>query len=251
MKPALDTAQLASHIDHTILRPDARQVDVERACQVARERGCASVCVNPIHVALASRLLAGSPVRVVAVVGFPFGATYSAVKVLETELAVRDGADEVDMVIAIGHLKDDQLDLVTDDISAVVGAAAGRPVKVILECGFLTDVQKRKGAEAAVQGGAAFVKTSTGFLGSGATVHDVTLLHQAVGTRLSVKATGGIRFFEDAVALLEAGASRLGSSHTETILASRVDMPSKNGLRPISSADQSASGRLSRTGPQT
>jgi deoxyribose-phosphate aldolase len=219
----MDIAQLARHIDHTVLRPDALQGDIERACQVARALGCAGVCVNPIHVALASRLLIGSSVLVVSVVGFPFGATYSAVKVLETELAVRDGADEIDMVLAIGQLRDDELDYVESDIAAVVRAAAGRPVKVILECGLLTDAQKRLGAEVAAKAGAAFVKTSTGFLGSGATAHDVTLLNQAVGTRLSVKATGGIRFFEDAVALLEAGASRLGASRTEAVLASRVD----------------------------
>jgi deoxyribose-phosphate aldolase len=219
----MDIPELASHIDHTVLRPDARQVDVERACQVARELGCAGVCVNPIHVALASRLLLGSPVRVVGVVGFPFGATYTAVKVLETELAIQDGADEIDMVVAIGQLRDLQLDFVESDIAAVVHAAAGRPVKVILECGLLTDMEKRLGAQVAAKAGAAFVKTSTGFLGSGATVHDVTLLHDAVDARLSVKATGGIRFFEDAVALLEAGASRLGASRTEAVLASRVD----------------------------
>lgn len=221
----MDTAQLASHVEHTILRPDARQVDVERACRVARELGCAAVVVNALHVALANRLLAGSSVLVVAVVGFPLGATYTAVKVLETELAVQDGAEEVDMVIAIGRLKDEQFESVETDIAAVVRAAAGRPVKVILECGLLTDAQKRRGAELAVKAGAGFVKTSTGFLGSGATLHDVTLLHEAVGTRLSVKATGGIRFFEDAVALIEAGASRLGASRTEAVLASRVDRP--------------------------
>jgi deoxyribose-phosphate aldolase len=229
----MDIAQLARHIDHTVLRPDALQGDIERACQVARALGCAGVCVNPIHVALASRLLIGSSVLVVSVVGFPFGATYSAVKVLETELAVRDGADEIDMVLAIGQLRDDELDYVESDIAAVVRAAAGRPVKVILECGLLTDAQKRLGAEVAAKAGAAFVKTSTGFLGSGATAHDVTLLNQAVGTRLSVKATGGIRFFEDAVALLEAGASRLGASRTEAVLASRVDR--LNVVSPASS----------------
>jgi deoxyribose-phosphate aldolase len=229
----MDIAQLARHIDHTVLRPDALQGDIERACQVARALGCAGVCVNPIHVALASRLLIGSSVLVVSVVGFPFGATYSAVKVLETELAVRDGADEIDMVLAIGQLRDDELDYVESDIAAVVRAAAGRPVKVILECGLLTDAQKRRGAEVAAKAGAAFVKTSTGFLGSGATAHDVTLLNQAVGTRLSVKATGGIRFFEDAVALLEAGASRLGASRTEAVLASRVDR--LNVVSPASS----------------
>jgi deoxyribose-phosphate aldolase len=220
---AMDVAELARHIDHTVLRPDARRADIERACQVARELGCAAVCVNSIHVALASRLLADSAVLVVGVVGFPFGATFTAVKALETQLAVQDGVDEIDMVAALGQLKDEQIEYVESDIAAVVRAAAGRPVKVILECGLLTDAQKRRGAEIAVKAGAAFVKTSTGFLGSGATVHDVTLLHEAVGARLSIKATGGIRFFEDAVALVDAGASRLGASHTESILASRVD----------------------------
>lgn len=219
----MDIARLASHIDHTVLRPDALQRDIERACHVARELGCAGVCVNPIHVALASRLLMDSSVLVVSVIGFPFGATHTAVKVLETELAVRDGADEIDMVLSIGHVRDDRLDDVERDITAVVRAAAGRPVKVIVECGLLSDVQKRQAAEVAARAGAAFVKTSTGFLGSGATVHDVTLLDDAVGSRLSIKATGGIRFFEDAVALIDAGASRLGASRTEAILASRVD----------------------------
>ena len=225
----MEIAHLASHIDHTVLKPDARRADIERACEVARQLGCAAVCVNPIHVALASELLEGSSVLVVGVVGFPFGATHTAVKVLETELAIEDGADEVDMVIAIGQLRDGQSESVESDIAAVVRAAAGRPVKVIVECGLLSDAQKRDAAEIAARAGAAFVKTSTGFLGSGATVHDVTLLHQAVGTRLSVKATGGIRFFEDAVALLEAGASRLGASRTEAILASRL-----KGARPAS-----------------
>jgi deoxyribose-phosphate aldolase len=225
----MNPIDLASHIDHTVLRPDARTGDIERACKVARELGCASVCVNPIHVRLASRLLEGTSVLVVGVVGFPFGATYTAVKVLETELAVRDGADEIDMVLAIGQLRDDELASVESDITAVVRAASGRPVKVILECGLLTDAQKRQGAEIAAAAGAAFVKTSTGFLGSGATVHDVTLLNEAVGTRLSVKATGGIRFFEDAVALVQAGASRLGASRTEAVLASRVD---RSKVRP-------------------
>jgi deoxyribose-phosphate aldolase len=218
----VDIVELASHIDNTVLAPDARRADIERACQVAVQLGCAAVCVNPVHVALASRLLEGSSLLVVAVVGFPFGATHTAVKVLETELAIRDGADEIDMVLAIGQLRDDQLAFVESDVAAVVRAAAGRPVKVILECGLLTDSQKRQGAEIAARAGAAFVKTSTGFLGSGATLHDVTLLRDVVGTRLSIKATGGIRFYEDALALIDAGASRLGASRTEAILASRL-----------------------------
>jgi deoxyribose-phosphate aldolase len=218
----MNVDELARHIDHTILRPDAGRADIELACRVARQFGTAGICVNPLHVALASRLVAGSSIAVVAVVGFPFGASHTAVKVLETELAVRDGADEIDMVMAIGQLKDGEHDVVEADIAAVVQAAAGRPVKVILECGMLSDPQKREGAAIVVRAGAAFVKTSTGFLGSGATIHDVTLLHAAVGDRVSVKATGGIRFFEDAVGLLEAGASRLGASRTEAVLGSRV-----------------------------
>ena len=155
---------------------------------------------------------------VVGVVGFPFGATYTAVKVLETQLAVGNGADEIDMVVAIGQLKDEQFEFVESDIAAVVEAAAGRPVKVIIECGLLSDSLKRRAADIAVRAGAAFVKTSTGYLGSGATLHDVTLLNEAVGTKVAIKATGGIRFFEDAEALLRAGASRLGASRTEAIL---------------------------------
>lgn len=218
----MDSNQVASHIDHTVLRPDARREDIERACQVARELGCAGVCINPIHVASASRLLEGSSVKVVRVIGFPFGATLTAVKALETELAVRDGADELDMVLAIGKLKDGELEFVETDIAAIVRAAAGRPVKVVLECGLLSDDQKRQAVQIAARAGADFVKTSTGFLGSGATLHDVTVLRQAAGTAIAIKATGGIRFFEDAVALPEAGASRLGTSQTSAVLASRV-----------------------------
>ncbi|HEY3524543.1 MAG TPA: deoxyribose-phosphate aldolase [Candidatus Limnocylindrales bacterium] len=217
---AIDRRALARHLDHTVLRPDARRADIEGACRLARELGCAGVCINPIHVALARPLLEGSGVKLVAVVGFPFGATYSAVKVLETELAVRDGADELDMVLPIGQLKDGDLDLVQRDIAAVVRAAGGRPVKVVVECGLLSDREKRDAARMAVAAGAAFVKTSTGYLGSGATVHDVTLLRETVGPAAAIKAAGGIRFFEDAVALLEAGASRLGTSHTDAVLAS-------------------------------
>jgi deoxyribose-phosphate aldolase len=216
----MDPRQLASHLEHTLLRPEATRTDIERACQLSQKLGCAAVCINPIWVPLASQLLSGSGVRVVAVVGFPFGATGTAVKVLETQRAVGDGADEIDMVLAIGQLKDGGDAYVVADIAAVVRAADGRPVKVVLECGLLSDDEKRRAVDLAATGGAAYVKTSTGFLGSGATLHDVTLLHRAAGGRLAVKATGGIRFFEDAVALLEAGASRLGSSHSQSLLAS-------------------------------
>ena len=214
--------QLASHIEHTLLRPEATRADIERACEVAIELGCAGLCVNPIWVALASQLLNGSSVKVVAVVGFPFGATYTAAKAFETELAVRDGADEIDTVLAVGQLKDGDAASVEADIAAVVHAAAGRPVKVVLECGLLSDDEKRYAVDLAAKAGARYIKTSTGFLGSGATLHDVTLLRIAAGPLVAVKATGGIRFFEDAVALLNAGATRLGTSHTEAVVASDV-----------------------------
>lgn len=219
--PAL--ASMAELIDHTVLRPEAVAADIERACRVAIQLGCAGVCINPINVPLARSLLKGSAVKVVAVVGFPFGATYTAVKVLETELAISDGADEVDTVLAIGRLKDGDFAYVESDISAVVQAAAGHPVKVVLECGLLSDEEKRRAVELAVRAGAAFVKTSTGFLGSGATVHDVALMRRAAGSVVGVKATGGIRFFEDALALQAAGATRIGASRTEALLSSRLD----------------------------
>ena len=216
-------ASVAELIDHTVLRPEAVAADIERACQVAIQLGCAGVCINPVNVSLASILLKGSVVRVVAVVGFPFGATYTPVKVLETQLAITDGADEIDTVLAIGRLKDRDFAYVENDIAAVVQAAAGHPVKVVLECGLLSEDEKRRAVEIAVRAGAAFVKTSTGFLGSGATVHDVALMRRAAGAAVGVKATGGIRFFEDAVALLAAGATRIGTSHTEAVLSSRLE----------------------------
>jgi deoxyribose-phosphate aldolase len=212
---------LAAHIDHTVLRPEAGRADIERACQVALDLGCAGVCVNPIWLQLANRLLKGSAVHVVAVVGFPFGATHTAAKVLEAQLAVRDGADELDMVLSIGQLREGDNEAVEADIAAVVQAAQGRPVKVVIECGLLSDAEKLRAVDVAAKAGAAYVKTSTGFLGSGATLHDVTLLRRAAGSRLSVKATGGIRLFEDAVALVAAGANRLGTSQTEAVIRSR------------------------------
>ena len=220
-KDQLTPRQLARHIDHTMLRPEARRADIERVCREAVELGCATVCVNPVWVALASQLLDGTSVKVVAVIGFPFGASLTATKAFETELAIRDGADEIDMVVAIGQLRDGDVSFVKADIAAVVQAAAGRPVKVVLECGLLSDEEKRTAVGISAGAGAAFVKTATGFLGSSATIHDVRLMHRAAGGRLAVKATGGIRYFEDAVALLDAGASRLGASRTGVILTSR------------------------------
>ena len=213
-------AELAALIDHTLLDPSATNHDVLMACEIARRNRCATVCLNSNRVALAARTLAGSAVGIAAVVGFPFGAAHVDAKGHETTLAVGDGATEIDMVIDIGRLKDGELETVASDIASVVKAAARQPVKVILECSRLTDEEKRRGCRLAVEAGAAFVKTSTGYLGHGATVHDVMLMRQAVGDRLGVKASGGIVYYEDALAMVEAGATRLGCSHTQQVLDS-------------------------------
>ena len=190
------------------------------ACEIARRNVCATACLNSNRVAVASEVLKGSGVGIAAVVGFPFGASHVGAKAREAELAIADGATEIDMVLDIGRLKDGQREAVRDDIASVVRAVGGHPVKVILECALLTDDEKRTGCALAVEAGAAFVKTSTGYLGHGATLHDVALLRAAVGPNLGVKASGGILYFEDAVAMLQAGATRLGMSHTQQLLDS-------------------------------
>jgi deoxyribose-phosphate aldolase len=176
--------------------------------------------VNPSRVAPAARLLASSGIDVVATVGFPFGAARSEVKVLEARLALADGADQIDVVIDIGLLKDGDISSVEQELAAVVGEVGSHPVKVIIEAALLTDDQKRTACRLAVEAGAAYVKTSTGYSTGGATVHDVTLMRAAVGGRATIKAAGGIRYYEDALALLNAGADRLGVSRTEALLAS-------------------------------
>jgi deoxyribose-phosphate aldolase len=213
-------SELAARIDHTLLDPAATHHDILMACEIARRNQCATVCLNSNRVAVASDVLRGSGVGIAAVVGFPFGASHIDAKAREAALAVADGATEIDMVLDIGRLKDRQLEPVRSDIASVIAAAAGRPVKVILECALLTDDEKRIGCALAVEAGAAFVKTSTGYLGHGATLHDVTLIRAAVGPSLGIKASGGILYYEDAVAMLEAGATRLGMSHTQQVLDS-------------------------------
>jgi deoxyribose-phosphate aldolase len=213
-------AQLAAVIDHTLLDPAATNHDVLMACEIARRNACATVCLNSNRVALARQTLGSSSVGIAAVVGFPFGASHVDAKAHETRLAIEDGATEIDMVIDIGRLKDGELVTVAADIRSVVQVAAGRAVKVILECSRLTDEEKRTGCRLSVEAGAAFVKTSTGYLGHGATIHDVSLLRAAVGDALGVKASGGIVYYEDAMAMLAAGASRLGCSHTQQVLDS-------------------------------
>lgn len=201
-------------IDHTLLKADATEEQVTVLAQEAKEYSFASVCVNPTWVKKAAELLKDAPeVKVCTVIGFPLGATTSAVKAFETTNAIENGADEVDMVINIGALKDKNYDLVQNDIQAVVDAAKGKAlVKVIIETALLTDEEKAKVSELAVKAGADFVKTSTGFSTGGATVEDVALMRKTVGPDVGVKASGGVRGLEDAKAMIEAGATRIGAS---------------------------------------
>lgn len=210
---------LAGMIDHTLLKADATRAQVERLCDEAVEHGFASVCVNTCWVPLCAERLAQSDVRVCCVVGFPLGAMAPESKAHEAARAVADGTDEVDMVINVGWLKDGELDAVREDIAGVVAAADGRCVKVIIETCLLTDEEKVRACELAVEAGAAFVKTSTGFSTGGATVADVALMRRTVGDRCKVKASGGIHTAEEARAMVEAGADRLGCSAGVAIVA--------------------------------
>jgi len=212
MKMNLNSETLASFIDHTILKADATEQQVLDCCRQARENGFASVCINPVHVPMAAAQLAGSGVKVCTVIGFPLGASSSEVKAFEASVAVREGAEEIDMVINIGALKDGKYDFVENDIRSVVKASGKAIVKVIIETCYLTDEEKVKACKLAVKAGAGFVKTSTGFGPAGATVSDVALMRATVGNDIGVKAAGGVRSLKDAVEMLEAGASRLGTS---------------------------------------
>jgi deoxyribose-phosphate aldolase len=207
-------SNLAKLIDHTILKPEATRGDILRVCAEARRYGFASVCVNPYWAPLAARELAGSPVKVCTVVGFPLGATSTDSKVAETAAALRDGAREIDMVINVGALRSGETDAVKADIARVVEAshAAGAIVKVILENALLDDGQKAAACLLAADAGADFVKTSTGFGPGGATAHDVALMRRTVGPSMGVKAAGGIRTYEDLKTMVEAGATRIGAS---------------------------------------
>lgn len=204
--------QLAPYIDHTLLKPDAVIEDIISLCREAAEYQFAAVCVNPVYVGLAAHLLAGTGVKVATVVGFPLGATPSAVKAFETKTAIEDKADEIDMVMNIGAAKSGQWQAVTEDIRQVVAAAEGNPVKVILETGLLTEEEKRLACQAVMEAGAHYVKTSTGFGPGGATVADIELFRAVVGDKAGIKASGGIRTREQALAMIAAGATRLGTS---------------------------------------
>ncbi|MBC7257639.1 MAG: deoxyribose-phosphate aldolase [Chloroflexi bacterium] len=211
---------IASLIDHTLLKPEATPEQIVQLCTEAREYGFASVCVNPVYVKLAWDLLKGSQVKVCSVVGFPLGATTPEVKAFEARQAIRDGASEIDMVIHIGALKAGDDDLVEADIAAVVDVchAAGALCKVILETCYLTDDEKIRGCTLAKRAGADFVKTSTGFGPRGATVEDVALMRHAVGPDMGVKAAGGIRTLEALRQMVAAGANRIGASASVKIM---------------------------------
>ena len=205
--------ELAKYIDHTLLRTDAQRADVAKLIEEAKAYHFASVCVSPIWVSYVSEALRDTGIKTCTVIGFPQGATPSAVKAFETEQAVADGVDEVDMVIAVGRLKDGDDAYVKADIEAVVRAARGKALtKVIIETCLLTDEEKRRACLLAKEAGADFVKTSTGFAAGGATAADVRLMRESVGEAMGVKAAGGIRSRADAEAMIAAGAARLGTS---------------------------------------
>ena len=204
--------ELAKYIDHTLLKPTATPPDIEQLCREADEHYFYAVCVNPAFVPVAKKALGASPVRVAAVIGFPLGANASQVKAAEAALAVAQGADELDMVIPVGLALAGDWQAVTADVRAVREAAPGAVLKVILETGYLSEEQIRRAAEAVLAGGADYLKTSTGFGPRGASLEDVRLLAEVAGGRAKVKAAGGIRSREDAWKMIEAGASRLGTS---------------------------------------
>ena len=207
--------EIAKMIDHTLLKPDATSAQIEQLCAEARQHRFASVCVNPAHVQACSEILnSGTTPKVCTVIGFPLGASASSVKSYETEVALKDGAEEIDMVINIGALKDGKNDFVRRDIEGVVKVAHAKNaiVKVIIETVLLTDAEKETACLLAKEADVDFVKTSTGFAGGGATVEDVKLMRRVVGEEMGVKASGGVRGLADAQAMVLAGATRIGAS---------------------------------------
>lgn len=215
----MDKKTIAAMIDHTLLKPEATPAQIEKLCAEAAEYHFASVCVNPVYIPLAARLLKGTGVKVCCVVGFPLGAIAPEQKAAEAASCAAMGAEELDMVIHVGATKAGDWALVQRDIEGVVKAAAGHTVKVIIETCLLTDEEKVKACEAAKAAGAHFVKTSTGFSTGGATTHDIALMRKTVGPEMGVKASGGIRDYETAMAMIEAGANRIGASAGIAIVA--------------------------------
>ena len=209
---------IAKMIDHTVLKAFSTREDVIKVCKEAKEYGFFSVCINPTHIELAKKELEGSTVKVCTVIGFPLGANTSEVKAFETKDAIAKGAHEVDMVINIGALKDKEYDLVYNDIKAVVDAANKEAlVKVIIETCYLTDEEKKIACELSVKAGADYVKTSTGFGTGGSTPEDIKLMRDVLGPNIGVKASGGVRTTEDAIKVIDAGASRIGASASISI----------------------------------
>lgn len=214
---------LAKYIDHTILKPQTTEEQVKTVCSEAREHGFFSVCVNPCYVSLVKAELEGSETKVCSVISFPLGANIPEVKAFEATKAIADGADEIDMVINIGALKDGKYDYVREDIKAVVEACKGKALlKVIIEACLLTDEEKVKACQLAKEAGADYVKTSTGFSTGGATAEDIALMRKTVGPELGVKASGGVRDFEGAKKMIDAGASRIGASSSVAIVTGGV-----------------------------
>lgn len=211
---------LARLIDHTLLKPEATKSEIEKLCGEAKKYNFASVCVNPCYVALCSRLLRDTSVNVCTVIGFPLGASTTAAKTFEAEQALRDGAQELDMVINVGMLKSGEYDYVENDIFAVVTTSRryGALTKAILETALLTDEEKIKACLLAKRAGADFVKTSTGFSKGGATVGDIALMRKVVGSAMGVKASGGVRTREEALAMVASGADRIGASASVKIV---------------------------------
>jgi len=216
---------MAAYIDHTLLKPEATREDVVKLCREALEHSFYSVCINPSYLPEAVRELDGSPVKICVVVGFPLGANTTAVKAFETAEAVRGGADEIDMVIHVGGLKSGDKDYVLKDIAAVVEAARGKTVKVIIESGLLSEDEKIQACRLAKEAGAHMVKNSTGFGPGGATVADVRLMRETVGPDMGVKASAGVRTVEAALEMIEAGASRIGTSSGLNIITRDSSRP--------------------------
>ncbi|MHB8060644.1 MAG: deoxyribose-phosphate aldolase [Gaiellaceae bacterium] len=215
----LSVEQVAKTIDHSLLRPELTTDEVGAGCELARAFNVASVCAKPCDVALVAELLTGSEVKASTVIGFPHGSSSSVVKAFEAERAIEDGAEELDMVLNVGRLRSGAADDVVADIQAVVDVAAGRAlVKVILENAYLDEEQKVLGCRLAEQAGADFVKTSTGFAPSGATLDDLRLMRKTVSPGIGVKAAGGIRSLDALIDALNAGASRVGATATKAIL---------------------------------
>ncbi len=221
----MTSEQLAAMIDHTQLKPAATHDEIVRLCQEAAAHRFATVCVAPCWVKAAWTVLQTSPVRVCTVVGFPMGYQSSSGKAHEARLAVNAGAEEIDMVLNVGFLKSGDQQAVRDDIAAAVQAVPGHTVKVIIETALLTDEEKVLACQLAGQAGAHFVKTCTGFNGGGATVEDIALMKRTVGDGMAVKASGGIRSREKAIALVEAGATRLGTSASLAIIEGKPEQP--------------------------